>query len=409
MDESISRGSPGRLKILFVIGTLDVGGTEQQLVKLATGLDRGRFEPVVCCLSARGVLADRLTDAGIRVKSFDFRGIRRQRSLVIAPFAVAVTLIRLYRWVRSEAPDLVHGMLFHAYVIGTLIARAACVPVVVSSRRSLSHFKEGKPHYRIAEKVVNRMTDLVIGNSEAVRRDALNTERLLPEKVRVVYNGLDIDRFTERADEGLREEIGLPPASPVVAVVANFIHYKGHNYFLEAWSRLVRGFPDAVALLVGDGPLREPMEREAAERGVADSLRFLGTRHDVPAILALSDLLVHPSLEEGFSNAIIEAMAAGKAVVATRVGGNPEAVEDGVTGLLIPARDSTALATAVIRLLERPEERQAFGERGRRRAARLFSVGRLTEQYERVYEELAVRKGLWPQAVVREPEDGSTR
>jgi L-malate glycosyltransferase len=386
--------SESKLKVLFVVGTLDIGGTERQLVKLAGGLDRTRFEPTVCCLSAPGPLAESLRSAGVRVESFNFRGIRRVRPVARAlPVAVG-TLVRLYRWMRAEAPHVVHGMLFHAYVIGTLTARAARVPVVVASRRSLSNFKAGKPHYWVAERIVNRLTDLVIANSEAVRQDVVAHEGLRPEEVTVIFNGLDIEEFSIVPRGELRRELEISESWPVVAVVANFIHYKGHRYFLEAWATIRERYPRAVALLIGDGPLRKSMEEEATTRGLNGSVRFLGTRHDVPELLALSDLLVHPSLEEGFSNALIEAMAAGRPVVATRVGGNPEAVEDGVTGLLVPARDSAGLAEAVLWLLERPDDMRRFGEEGQRRAEERFSVGRVIQQYEQIYRRLAASRGL---------------
>lgn len=307
------------------------------------------------------------------------------------PAAVAA-LVRLYRWMRAEAPDIVHGMLFHAYVIGTLTARAARVPVVVASRRSLSNFKAGKAHYWIAERWVNRLTDLVIANSEAVRQDVVAREGLRPEEVTVIYNGLEIEEFRIVPRGELRRELEISESWPVVAVVANFIHYKGHGYFLEAWATIRERYPRAVALLIGDGRLRASMEKEATTRSLGGSVRFLGTRHDVPELLALSDLLVHPSLEEGFSNAIIEAMAAGRPVVATRVGGNPEAVEDGVTGLLVPARDSAGLAEAVLWLLDRPDTLRRFGEEGRRRAEACFSMRRVIEQYEEIYRRLAERR-----------------
>jgi glycosyltransferase involved in cell wall biosynthesis len=378
------------IKVLYVIGTLDVGGTERQLVELATRLDRARFEPVVCCLSSGGALEQPLKEAGIRVHVAGFRGFLRLRSLRFLanlPRLLA-ELGRFLRVFLTERPDVVHGLLFWAYVLGAYAARLARVKVVVSSRRSLSHFKAGRHHFLLLEGIANRMTDLVVANSEAVREDALRTERLPPDKVVVVYNGLEPDRYLDRGESRLRMELHIPATAPVVLVVANFIHYKGHEHFVEAWVSVTEAYPGAVAVLIGDGPRRAAIEAQAAQLGVAASIRFVGTRLDVPAFLAMSDLVVHPSREEGFSNAVLEAMAAGRAVVATAVGGNVEAVVDGQTGLLVPYGDSHVLASAITRLFADADTRSRFGAEGRARALARFGIGRMVKEYEALYERL---------------------
>jgi glycosyltransferase involved in cell wall biosynthesis len=381
-----------RIKILFVIGTLDVGGTERQLVALATRLDRRRFQPTVCCLSAGGPLEASLRDAGIPVTVVRFRGFRPSMWLTFLfrlP-AMLAELARFVRLIRAERPDIVHGLLFWAYVLAAPAARLAGVPTVLASRRSLGLFKAGKSHYLWLERVANRLTTLVIANSEAVKADAVRQEHLDPAKVLVIHNGVDLREFPAGlAAPHVRRALRIPDQVKVVAVVANFIHYKGHDAFLSAWRIVVRKLPGGLALLVGDGPLRLALEARAAELGLADSVRFLGTRDDVPALLSSTDLVVHPSQEEGFSNAILEAMAAGRPVVATDVGGNGEAVVHGETGLLVPADDSDAMAAAVVRLLEHPAEAATFGAAGRRRVEERFDLVRTVREYERLYGRLA--------------------
>jgi glycosyltransferase involved in cell wall biosynthesis len=178
----------------------------------------------------------------------------------------------------------------------------------------------------------------------------------------------------------------------VIGVVANFIHYKGHTIFFEAWSDVLQKYPHAVALLVGDGVLRTEVETKAAQMGLMPSLRFLGVRDDVPKLLALVDIYVHPSLQEGHSNAILEAMAAAKPVVACAVGGNVETVTAGQTGLLVPPGDSRALAEAIIRLLDNPDEATRFGAAARRVVAERFDERTMAARYEEVYERLVAEK-----------------
>ncbi len=379
---------------MYVIGTLEVGGTERQLVELARGLDRTRFEPIVCCLSSAGPLEPLLRASGIPVHVVGFPTLRRSvPELARTGVRALASMRRLRALVRRHRPDVLHGFLFWAYAIGALVARSAGVPVVLGSRRSLGLFKASRPHYLLLERLTNRLTDLVIANSEAVRQDAIRQERLPPDKVIVVHNGVDLDRFGGAPDEALRARLGLADRGPVAAVVANFIHYKGHEAFLESWAAVTRKLPRATVLLVGDGPTRGAAERQAASLGLEDSVRFLGRRADVPALLALADVVVHPSTEEGFSNAILEAMAAGKPVVAARVGGNPEAVVDGETGLLVPLGDAEALAAATVRLLADPGEARRLGAAGRGRAAKLFALTTMVGAYEALYVRMAGGSG----------------
>jgi glycosyltransferase involved in cell wall biosynthesis len=379
-------------KILFVIGTLEVGGTETQLVELATRLDRRCFEPVVCCLAADGPLGPRLRASGIAVHPLGFPGFQSLRFSNAGRFADASRLlVRLWRLIRGERPAILHGMLFWAYVLGTFVGRAAGVPIVISSRRSLGLFKADKPHYLRLERIADRMTDLFIANSEAVRADTLAREPVNASDIIVIHNGLDLARFDAAPDAALAASLGIA-GRPCAIVVSNFIGYKGHEYLLRAWRDLLERFPSAVVMLVGDGVLRAEMERLVDELQIRHSVLFLGVRSDVPALLALADLYVHPSLQEGYSNALLEAMAAGKAVVATAVGGNVEAVSDGVNGLLVPPQDSIALEAAMSRLLADLPAARRMGELARRAVHETYEIGVMVKAYERVYTMLVDRK-----------------
>lgn len=381
-----------RLKILYVIGTLDVGGTERQLVDLVTRLDRRRFDPVVVCLTSGDELVGRLRHAGIRIEIIGLRKPgKRTGPLVAHLIGIPKRLARFFGTVRAERPDIVHGMLFWAYTFAAFAAWLARVPVVVASRRSLSNFKKGKPHYAWLERAANRRTDVFVANSAAVRRDVLGEERVPPERVRVIYNGIDPALYASSPDAELRRALIPDHGERVAIVVANFISYKGHRVFLDAWRRVLDVWPDAVALLVGDGPTRLECQQLAASLGLGESVRFLGTRHDVPQLLSIAAIAVHPSFEEGFSNAILEAMAAGLPVIATAVGGSPEVIEEGVTGHLIPARDAGAIFDAISDLFRDHERARRMGEAGRCRVARRFSMDVTVREYESLYEELAGR------------------
>jgi glycosyltransferase involved in cell wall biosynthesis len=384
------------MKILFLIGTLDVGGTETQLVELATRLDRRMFEPIVCCLAAPGPLASRLRASGIAVHAMDFHGLRSTR-FKYAPsvFGGWRLLSGLWRLIRRERPEILHGMLFWAYILGTFIGRAAGVPVIIASRRSLGLFKTGKPHYVMLEWMANRMTDLFIANSEAVRADTIAREHLPASDVVVIPNGLDLARFQAPPDSQLAAALGVT-GRPAAIVVSNFIRYKGHEFFLRAWRGVLDRFPDAVALLAGDGVFRSEIERICDDLNIRHSVRFLGVRDDVPALLALADVYVHPSLQEGYSNALLEAMAAGKAVVATAVGGNVEAITDGDTGLLVPPQDAAALERAITRLFEDRRMAREMGERAMRDVHERYEMSAMVRSYEKVYSRLLAARSALP-------------
>ncbi|MDD5556204.1 MAG: glycosyltransferase [bacterium] len=382
--------APGA-RLLYVTLAMEYGGAEGQLAELACGLDPDRFRPHLCCIRGAGPLLRPFAERRIPRTVFDFPPLdyagkaRSARQLLREVRTVA----RLMRVVR---PHLVHGVLPVACVVAGLAARLAGVPLIVTGRRSLGLYRDGRPLLRFLERVVGRRTDRVVANSEAVLADAIARERLSPEKVLVIRNGVRIPAAPPRAS--WRDIVGEEIGGPVVCLPANFFPYKGHMDFLEAAAAVAREAPRARFVLVGDGSLRAAIERRAAEPGLAGRVRLLGVRPDCRDIMALSDVVVLASHEEGFPNVVLEAMAAGRPVVATRVGGVPEAVEDGVTGLLVPARDPAALAGAIGRLLSDRDAARRMGMRGLDRARREFTVERMVGAYEDLYEELLARKGL---------------
>jgi glycosyltransferase involved in cell wall biosynthesis len=289
---------------------------------------------------------------------------------------------------RARRPDVVHGFLYAAYVLGAIAARISRVPVVIASRRSLGVFKASRPVYLVVERLINGLTHHVIANSEAVRDDVLRQERLPSAKVTVIYNGVALPGHAGTRSDALRRTLDLDGRHPIIAVVANLIPYKGYDVLFDALPGMVSEFPELAVLLVGDGVARRQLEARAHASGLHGIVRFLGARDDVPALIALADVVVHPSTEEGFSNAILEAMAAGKPVVAAAVGGNVEAIVDRTTGLLVPVRDADALRAAAVWLLRHADEARTMGEAGRARVRELFTIDRMIGEYESVYQRL---------------------
>jgi glycosyltransferase involved in cell wall biosynthesis len=275
-------------------------------------------------------------------------------------------------------------------------ARLARVPVTVASIRDMGVYLT--PMQIRVQRIVCRLADRVVVNAEAIRQWLLE-QGYRPDNVTVIRNGVDLARFAgPRGRSSLRQDFGLPPSSRLVAVVARVSPTKGLEYFLDAAASLAPRYPDAHFVIVGqpapgDREYQRGLEAYAARLGLERRVVFTGLRLDVPEVLSEMSCSVLPSLSEGLSNVLLESMAAGVPVVATAVGGNSEAVEDGVTGLLVPPRDTDALVRAIARILDDRELAARFGEAGSRRVADRFSIEASVRATERLYMELLERAG----------------
>jgi len=226
-------------------------------------------------------------------------------------------------------------------------------------------------------------------NSKAVWKDTVNRDYIDQKRLVLIHNGVDSLAFESAwpLREETRTKLEIKSREKVIIVVANLIPYKGHSDLLKAAYEVLKRIPHSVLLLAGeDRGIGKDLKEMAIELGIADRVRFLGLRNDIPQLMAASDLSVLPSHEEGFSNVILESMAAGLPVVATRVGGNPEAVEDGVTGWLVPPGNPAAMAEKIIDLLGDPKRAKSWGERGRNRVKEVFTIERMVEGHLKLYE-----------------------
>ncbi len=349
-----------------------MGGAEGQLTHLALDLHRQGWDVRVAALLGDGPHAVTLENAGIEI----YRGRLRNpsKARIVDALLLPFRFVRYVRWLRRVRPALVHAFLYHAYITTAFAATVARVPVVITARRSEGFFKA---HHRPAlflERFANRYTDLVVANSAAVADDVRANEHLAAEKLVVIHNGVADEFFAV-------PEPTTTPGEPVVLCVANFIDYKGHRDLLDAAALLVGNGLRFVLRLVGVGPERPALERTVTEGALP--VEFLGQRSDVEAQLAAADLFVLPSHQEGFSNSLLEAMAAGRAIVATDVGGNPEMLGD--TGVLVPAHDPTALRDALGALLVDEPRRRQLGRAARERARVHFSLAAMIEAHVNLY------------------------
>jgi L-malate glycosyltransferase len=364
------------IRVLHLVQRFYVGGAERQFIERLRAHPEG-FEPIVGCLEiSGGNLADfRALGLG-EPHLFPLGGSLLRANTVLQ-------VIRIARLIRNLRVRIVHGTDFVTNFLGLLAARLSGARMVVS-RVDLGHPRAGfGPLRRRVEKLVSARADVVCANAKAVARLCIAEEGCSPDQVVVVRNGIDLGRFdaqAARAPDG-----PLPQGGPLVAVVANLWPVKDHRTLLAAADQVRRWIPNVRFALVGDGPEREPLVRRIAELGLGGAAHLLGTRSDVPAILARSSAFCLPSRSEGLSNAIMEAMAAGLPVVATDAGGNSELVQDGATGFVVPVGDADAVARRLAELLADAELAREMGRRGRAHAERELSLERKRAGYHDLY------------------------
>jgi glycosyltransferase involved in cell wall biosynthesis len=306
---------------------------------------------------------------------------------------------KLWRILARLRPDILHTYLIHANLLGRTIGRLARVPVVVSSERTIG--QAGRLGV-LANRVSSRLVTRVETNSEAGKQYLQGQYGIQNDKIEVVRSGVDLDTVATKSDGlKIRRELGLPAGCSLITYVGRLRHVKGVGYAIRAFAELSRAYPGARFAIAGGGDCERDLVGLTAQLGITDRVMFLGPRNDVAALLAATDIVILPSLTEGFPRIALEAMAASRPIVATAVGGTREAVIDGETGTLVPAEDAAALASAVGRLLADPALAKRMGESGRRRVEAEFSLEKYIQRLDGFY------SGLWTGA--RRDREGATK
>jgi glycosyltransferase involved in cell wall biosynthesis len=375
------------IRLLKLLPTLFCGGTENQFMALSRSLNGHRFHVELACLRRQGPFVAEVEERGLSLREYPIDTFRSLRAVA--------QQARLARHIVQRRIEIVHTYSFYGNVFAIPPARLAGTPVVIASIRDRGPYLT--PLQTKVQQYVCRLATRVLVNADAVK-DWLLDQGYDPARIVVIRNGVDLCRFNTPVDpDAIRRELGLAPGVPLVTVVSRLNHLKGLEHFLEAAAMLADRFPTVHFLVVGEAG--EPdvaystvLTRLAERFGIGGRVRFTGLRSDVPAVLASSTVSVMPSLDEALSNVVLESMAAGVATVATRVGGTPEAIVDGVTGLLVPPGDATAMAEAIARLLDDPGLAAALGCAARRRIEERFSVGRMVEATEQLYVDLLAEK-----------------
>lgn len=375
-----------KIKVLHVIGGGEFGGAEQYLITLLRNMDRQDFHIVVACLFG-APLAGRLAAEGFPHRVFPMAG---KLDLKV--------IFRLSDYIKENCFDIVHTHGVRANLVGRLAARKAGIKNIVTTIHSNLEYDYPRKLdlyvNKISEKLTLPLTKHFITVSEDLAGYVCEKYGISKRRVSVIYNGLELNKyfFSEAKRAQIRKQFKIADNETLLAVISRLHPVKGHSILFYAFEQLVRDFPFLKLLIVGTGPEKKRLEEQARELGIAGNVIFAGFRKDIPEVLTAVDIVVQPSLSEGFGLSIIEAMAMEKPVVASAVGGVPEIIKNRVNGLLVPPGDPIALSEAITSVLELPGLARELARTGRETVEKKFTAEAMARKTAEVYEKLVRRR-----------------
>ncbi len=379
------------ISIAYCIHNLNMGGAERHLLQVFKELDRSRFYPILICLgnSQNTLLYQEYKALGIEVMDLCLEG------KLFAPLNLK-KLLDMKKVLTLRNVKVIHGYLFEGNLVAALIGRLSRVPVVIVSKRSFDHYKNLP---LLACRLGNRLADRVTANSKAVSKFVRSVESCPKRKLIVIHNGVNGSgntKHSERTLQTLRQKWNIPSDSFVVGTVARFFWKKGYEHFIRTASLVIGARANIHFVAIGDGPLRSEMEKMCGELGIAQHIRFLGWQHNADRLLGLFDIYVCASIIEGMSNALLEAGSLGVPMIATSVGGNMETVVHGQTGLLVPPKDPSAMAEAVIELIDNPILLKQMGQKAKENISSKYNAAGMVRKMEGLYDSLLKQHPLIP-------------
>ena len=372
------------IRVMHVVQSLDVGGLENGVVNLLNRLSDHRFKHVVCCLTHAGRLAERIQSKDVEIVEM---GLPTDR--------FRFPLFTLRRLIRRWSPDVLHTRGWGT-IDAVFAARAAGVPRLIHGEHGREATDpEGLNRKRnLVRKCFSPLVDRFVAVSDDLRLWLTQIVGISPLKVMTIHNGVDTDKFVGDGRDAARRMLGLDASTFVFGTVGRLDPVKDHGSLLQAFAAIARADRRACLVIVGDGPMRTQIESKVAELAIGERVRLLGERSDVSMLLQAFDVFVLTSIAEGISNTILEAMASGLPIVATRVGGNPELLEHGISGHMVAARDVSGLTTAFANYLVDPVLCRQHGRAARQRVVDKFSLERMAADYADLYLSLTVSHSL---------------
>ena len=392
---SNSREQIAKIKVLHVITRLIKGGAQENTLLTVVNLNKKRYQTALVSgptIGVEGEIESQALRLGVDLT------IIPELVRKVSPIMELKALYKLYRFIKKGQYDIVHTHSAKGGFLGRLAAKLAGVQIIVyTPHGQMFYGYYGNFLSRViawTEKFAALLTDRIFVLTPIEKLEHLQYGVGSPSQYAVVYSGVPLESFSNvKVNKSRkRHEFGLNEINKVCIFVGRLAPVKGHQYLISAIPKVLENVPSAKFVLVGDGELRYDLEKQVLDLGVKENVIFTGLRDDVPELLAMSDLFVLSSINEGMGRVLVEAMAVGLPVVATKVGGVPAVVVDGETGMLVPPKNPNALADAIVRLLKDEYMRRRMGEAGRCRVYPDFGVEAMVRKIENVYEELIAQK-----------------
>ena len=375
----------GKINILHIYQNSKIGGVQQQLLSLLKAYNREWFHPIFCCLGPKEEMGKEIERTGI-----EFIPLNKLRYNRFSPGIV----LELYRLMKKKQIHVVRTHRYRSNLYGRLAAFLAGVPVIIASVHD--NYRTDKRLKRIImNRILSKITDKIVAVSEDVKKDILRYDSIDPSKIEVIPNGIDVERFNpERNTTDIRKEFSLEEDDIVIGFIGRIVPAKGLEYLLNALPYLKEEFKNIKLLIVGEGSLVEELKERAKKNNIFDNILFTGRRRDIPEILASINIFVMPSIAEGLPNALLEAMAMGKPIVTTEVGGIPEIVKNGFNGLLVPPRDTVSLSKAIKELISNDQLATKMGQAARDLVRDNLSIKAIAQKWQSIYLSILKEKGL---------------
>lgn len=374
-----------KINVLHIYQNSKIGGVQQQFLSLLKAYDRDVFNPIFCCLGPGEEISKEIERIDIETVA-----LNRVRYHRFSPGIVR----DLYILMKQKNIHIVRTHRYRANLYGRLAALLSGVPVKIISLHD-NYRKDLRLERRIANKILLKVTDKIVAVSESIRRDIIKYDGIDSSKILVIPNGIDTERFKPEGNfANIREEFLINKSDIVIGFIGRIVSVKGLEYLIDALLFLKEEFKNIKLLITGEGSLLDSLYEKAKENNVHDSIIFTGKRRDIPDILSCTDIFVMPSIAEGLPNALLEAMAMGKPIVATEVGGIPEVIKNGHSGILVPARNPEALATAIKDLITNDQLAAKMGQTARNFVLKDYSIVEIAQKWQTLYLSILREKGL---------------
>jgi len=374
-----------KINVLHIYQNSKIGGVQQQFLSLLKAYDRDVFNPIFCCLGPEEEISKEIERIDIETVA-----LNRVRYHRFSPGIVR----DLYRLMKQKNIHIVRTHRYRANLYGRLAALLSGVPVKIISLHD-NYRKDLRLERRIVNKILLKATDKIVAVSESIRKDIIKYDGIDSSKILVIPNGIDTERFNPEGNfADIRKGFSIKESDIVLGFVGRVVPAKGLEYLIDALPFLKKEFKNIKLLITGEGSTMERLKKKAKENNVHDSIIFTGKRRDIPDILSCTDIFVMPSVAEGLPNALLEAMAMGKPIVATEVGGIPEVIKNRHSGFLVPPRNPEALATAIKDLISNEQLAAKMGQAARHIVLDNLSIKAIAQKWQTLYLSILREKGL---------------